>query len=195
PEEVDFDPPPPPACHRKPNLAKYFCDCSRPEGLFRPSPPDLLGTGVAVTPCCERTERAGQAAIRAMSRCRRPGSSGERQFMQQEERGRGDPMGPRDWLRILPSEAVASSARRGWAGIVAARYRAARPAEFIPPALTHHRLVLFIRPPEELDLRYDGVKRHVPPPAGAVSLVPAGIPSPRRVRGSSGFLLIYHEPP
>jgi AraC family transcriptional regulator len=43
-------------------------------------------------------------------------------------------------------------------------------------------LVLFTRPPEELALMYEGVKRHVPPSAGAIALVPAG--SPHRVRSS-----------
>src|SRR5262245_22598628 len=97
--------------------------------------------------------------------------------MRQEEPGRVRPIAPLDWLKILPSEPVASSERLGWVGLQAARYRAARAAEFSPPALTHHRLVLFIRPPEELDLRYEGVKRHVPPPAGTISIVPAGSPS------------------
>src|SRR5262249_7479540 len=63
------------------------------------------------------------------------------------------------------------------------------------PALTHHWLVLFVRPPQELDLRYEGVKRHVPPPAGAISLLPAG--SPHSVRLSGGYkdhLHVYLEP-
>jgi hypothetical protein len=37
-------------------------------------------------------------------------------------------------------------------------------------------------PPEELDLMYEGMKRHVPPPAGAIALVPVG--SPHRVHSS-----------
>jgi hypothetical protein len=53
----------------------------------------------------------------------------------------------------------------------AERYRATPAAEFNMPALTHHWLALFVRPPQELDLRYEGVKRHVPPPAGAISLL------------------------
>jgi AraC family transcriptional regulator len=60
--------------------------------------------------------------------------------------------------------------------------------------MTHHRLVLFSRPPEELDLVYEGVKRHVPPPAGAISLVPAGTPSRGRWSGRVDMLHIYLEP-
>jgi AraC family transcriptional regulator len=62
------------------------------------------------------------------------------------------------------------------------------------PALTHHTLVLATRPPEELDLMYEGVKRHVPPPAGSIMLVPAGCPSRWRWRGRKDSLHVYLEP-
>jgi AraC family transcriptional regulator len=84
--------------------------------------------------------------------------------------------------KIAPIEDAAASDRLGWVGLAAARYCEAPAFEFTAPAITHHRLVLFTRPPEELDLMYEGVKRHVPPPAGAITLVPAG--SPHRVRSS-----------
>jgi AraC family transcriptional regulator len=80
----------------------------------------------------------------------------------------------------------------------AARYRAAPAsapaAELIPPALSHDRLVLFARPPKELDLRYDGVKRHVPPAPGSICLVPAGSPALWRWSGSFDWLVIVLEP-
>src|SRR5262245_40356740 len=114
--------------------------------------------------------------------------------MRQEESGRGDPIRPLDWLKVIPFQAVAVSDRLGWVGLEAARYRASTAWEYAAPALTHHRLVLVTRPPQELDLRFEGVKRHVPPPAGAIILVPAGIRG--RVRWSGGFdwLHIYLEP-
>jgi len=94
--------------------------------------------------------------------------------MRQHMPGRGEPIGPLDWLKHVPFEADAASSRLGWAGLAAVRYRAAPASELNPPAMTHHRFILFARPPEELDLLYDGVKRHVPPPAGSIVLVPAG---------------------
>jgi AraC family transcriptional regulator len=97
--------------------------------------------------------------------------------------------------KITPFQAAATSDRLGWVGLEAERYCATPAAEFSVPALTHHWLVLFVRPPQELDLRYEGVKRHVPPPAGAISLLPAG--SPHSVRLSGGFkdhLHVYLEP-
>src|SRR5262249_21503723 len=117
----------------------------------------------------------------------RTGLVRETQVMQQQQPGRGAPIGPLDWLKIVPFQPVASSDRLGWGGREAARYGEAA-SELTPPAITHHRLVLFARPPKEMDLLYDGVKRHVPPPASAISLVPAGTPSRWRCRGSFDFL-------
>src|SRR5215813_10726837 len=114
--------------------------------------------------------------------------------MSQDEPGRDDPLGPLDWLKILPHETTASSDRLGWVGMEAARCRAAPAFEFDLPALTHHRLFLFTRPPDELDLRYDGVKRNVPPPAGSISLMPAGNPARVRSSGCKDELHIFLEP-
>jgi hypothetical protein len=42
----------------------------------------------------------------------------ETQVMRQEEPGRGDPIGPLDWRKILPFEPAASSDRLRWVGLV-----------------------------------------------------------------------------
>jgi AraC family transcriptional regulator len=99
-----------------------------------------------------------------------------------------------EWIKIVPFQAAASSERLGWVGLEAARFRAPPASELNPPAFTHHRLVLFARPAEQLDLLYEGVKRHVPPPAGSISLVPAGSPVQWRWSGRSDSLHIYLEP-
>src|SRR5215831_12279570 len=114
--------------------------------------------------------------------------------MQHENPGVDDPLGPLDWRKVIPFQAVAASDRLGWVGLEAARYRASPAWEYNAPALTHHRLVLVTRPPQEIELRFEGVKRHVPPPAGAIILVPANTPG--RVGWSGGFewLHIYLEP-
>jgi|SRR5271165_314376 len=119
----------------------------------------------------------------------------ETQVMRKEEPGLAGPLGPLAALRkIIPFEAAAASDRLGWVGLEAARYRAAPASELNPPALTYQRLVLFSRPPEELDLLYEGVKRHVPPPAGSISVVPAGSPALWRWSGSFDWLHIFLEP-
>jgi AraC family transcriptional regulator len=104
------------------------------------------------------------------------------------------PIGPQDWLKIVPCEPAASSGRLGWAGLEAARFRTLPAHELNQPALTHHMLVLFARPPEELEVRYEGVKRHVPPPAGAVSVLPAGSPAWVRWSGLQEQLHVHLEP-
>jgi AraC family transcriptional regulator len=114
--------------------------------------------------------------------------------MPQEHPRGSDLIGPRDWRKITPFEPDASSDRLGWVGVEAQRYRAAPASELEHPGITHHRLVLFLRPPDELDLRYDGVKRHVPPPAGAISVIPAGSPAKWHWRGCPDSLHIYLEP-
>src|SRR5262249_4065384 len=58
-------------------------------------------------------------------------------------------------------------------------------------ALTYHRLVFVARPPDELNLRYEGVKRHSPPPAGSIMLVPAGSPAWVRSSGHKDELHIF----
>jgi AraC family transcriptional regulator len=114
--------------------------------------------------------------------------------MRQQEPGHGDLIGPHDWLKTLPFELAASSHGLGWAGLVAARNRATSASELDAPPLTHHRLVLVTRPPEELHLLYDGVKRHVPPPAGSIMLVPAGSPALWRWSGSLHSVHVFLEP-
>jgi AraC family transcriptional regulator len=114
--------------------------------------------------------------------------------MRPEELGHSDSIGPLDWLRLLPYEAAASSDRLAWVGLEAAHCLAASAAELDRPPLTHHTLVLFSRPPDELEMRYDDVKRHRPPPAGTVSLVPAGRPHWVRASGRREQLFIFLEP-
>src|SRR5262249_25354811 len=101
---------------------------------------------------------------------------------------------PLDFLRLLPHETAASSDRLRWVGLQAARCREAPAFELNLSALTHHRLFLFTRPPEELDLRYEGVKRQTPPAAGSVSLLPADSPAWVRSSGCKDELHLFLEP-
>src|SRR5262249_13522272 len=104
---------------------------------------------------------------------------------------RGDPIWPLDWRKVLPFRTDASSDRLGWVSMQAARCRAEPAFERSVPALTYHRLVLVARPPDELDLRYDGVNPQNPPPAGSITLVPAGGPVWARSSGHKDELHIF----
>jgi AraC family transcriptional regulator len=114
--------------------------------------------------------------------------------MRQEEPGPGGPLGPIELRKAVPFEPCAASDPLGWVGVEAARYREAPASEIDLSPLTHHALVLITRPPEELDLSYEGVKRHVPPPAGAISLIPAGSPARWHWCGPKDSLHVYLEP-
>jgi AraC family transcriptional regulator len=96
--------------------------------------------------------------------------------------------------QLVPFEPCAVSDELGWVGLEAARYCGAPASEIDLSPLTHHAIVLITRPPEELDLRYDGVQRHTPPPAGSIIVVPAGIPARWRWGGRKDSLHIYLEP-
>src|SRR5258708_136606 len=110
--------------------------------------------------------------------------------MRQEKPGLDGSFAPADWRKMAPLEAAAKSDRLGWVGLEAACYHAPG-TEIHIPAITHHTLVLVTRPPKELDLRFEGVKRHVPPPARAICVVPAGTPAQWRWSGRKDSLHIY----
>src|SRR5262249_62091836 len=55
-------------------------------------------------------------------------------------------------------------------------------------------LVLCARPREERHMKYEGLKRHPPPPAGSIMLVPAGSPGLWRCSGRRDLLFVYLEP-
>jgi len=104
------------------------------------------------------------------------------------------PLTPQEYGRLARLQPAAASARLGWSGLETLLFNDMPDAEIERPPLTHHELVLFNRPPLELNIRYEGVKRHVPPPAGSIMLVPAGTPSRRQWRGHMGSLLVFLEP-
>jgi AraC family transcriptional regulator len=114
--------------------------------------------------------------------------------MRQEKPGVRGTLGPHDFRKAYAIKASRASEGLGWVGLEAARFSELAASELNQPGITHHGLVLFARPPEELDLRYEGVKRHVPPPAGAISVVPAGSPVQERWSGRNNSLHIYLEP-
>src|SRR5262245_27701975 len=114
--------------------------------------------------------------------------------MQRESAESGCLLGPLEYHPLVPVEPAAASQGLGWTGLEAARLCDLTDAEFVRPALSHHALILFTEPPDELDLRYEDVKRHRPPPLGSVSVVQAGIPTHWRWRGTKSSLQVYLQP-
>src|SRR5262245_66051834 len=107
--------------------------------------------------------------------------------MQRESLESGRLLGPLENHELIPVGPTVLSQGLGWTGLEATRFSDWGDADFERPALTHHSLVLITKPPDELDLRYEDVKRHRPPRLGFVSAVPAGCPAHwcwRRSKGS-----------
>jgi AraC family transcriptional regulator len=104
----------------------------------------------------------------------------------------------KDAIESLPSVAPlipnAVSDELGWMGLQAVRYRDSISNEFSAPPISQHALFLITRPPEEMNLRYEGVNREIPPLAGSVAVMPAGSAALWRWRGSKDSLHIYLEP-
>ena len=115
--------------------------------------------------------------------------------MRQENPGTRGAFAPVDFRNVCPiAKASRASGVLVWGGLEAARFDGVIDFECAYPPMTHHRLGLLIRPPEELDLRYDGVRRHVPPPAGSIYVVPAGSPAQVRSRRWKDSLHVFLEP-
>jgi AraC family transcriptional regulator len=114
--------------------------------------------------------------------------------MQLKEPGRGGPLGPRERAKFVSFAPSAASDWRGSVGMLAAHYRDAPATEVEVPPSTHHSLVLVHRPSEECEVRYEGVKRCVPPPAGSILVIPAGIPVRWRWTGRNDSLHVSLEP-
>ena len=115
-------------------------------------------------------------------------------MMQREVPDLSGPLDPSDWRTLVPLESAAASDGLGWVGLEAIRFRALPTSEINVTALTHHTLVLITRPPDELDMLYEGVKRHVPPPSGSIFVVPAGSPIRWRWSGPKDSLHIHLDP-
>jgi AraC family transcriptional regulator len=97
--------------------------------------------------------------------------------------------------KIVPFAPVATSYGMGWKGLQSVRFRNSPISEFsaaYKPGT--HVLFLYVRPPEKMDVRYEEVKRDMPPPAGSISVVPAGSSVLCSQQGSVDSLLIYLEP-
>jgi AraC family transcriptional regulator len=99
--------------------------------------------------------------------------------------------------KLYPFAPSATSSGMGWEALQALRWRkvpASGEVSYFP--MSQHKLVLMIRPPEKMDLRYEGVKLDRPVPAGSILVMPAGSSREIRWQGSIDIesLDIYLDP-
>jgi len=97
--------------------------------------------------------------------------------------------------QLIPFAPSATSSEMGWEALQAVRWRknhASGECSFFPMSL--HKLVLLIRPPEKMNLRYEGGKLDRPPPAGSILVMPAGTSRMMLWQGGVDSLDIYLDP-
>jgi AraC family transcriptional regulator len=94
----------------------------------------------------------------------------------------------------LEERILATSYGMGWKGLQAVREENPGGEFGRVGTASAHVLGLCVRPPEKMDVRYDGVKRDMPYPAGSISVVPAGSSVLSRWQGSRDSLFVFLEP-
>ena len=98
-------------------------------------------------------------------------------------------------LGDVPFAPCATSYGMGWKGLQAVHYcKSPNRAFFSTGTALAHVLVLTIRPPEKMELEYEGVRHHRPPPAGSIYVMPAGCNMLLRWQGSIDSIVIFLEP-
>ena len=97
--------------------------------------------------------------------------------------------------KVVPFAPFATSFRMGWKGLQAVRYReSSADHEISTFSVSSHVLSLGFRRPEKLNLRYGGINRDNPPPAGSIAVVPGGSSVLWRRQGSMDVLFVCLEP-
>jgi AraC family transcriptional regulator len=105
------------------------------------------------------------------------------------------PLDLNDYYSALREKSFATSYGMGWKGLQAVRLESHGVESCAVITRSTHVLGLSIRPSEKMELRYEGVKRDLPLPAGLISVVPAGSSVLSRWQGRSrDCLYIYLEP-
>jgi AraC family transcriptional regulator len=96
--------------------------------------------------------------------------------------------------KTVPFALCATSYGMGWKGLQAARMESPVSGFSGSGTPKTHVLGLILRPPEKMNLQYEGVKRDRPPSAGSIVVVPAGSSVLVRWQGSIDELHVYLEP-
>jgi AraC family transcriptional regulator len=98
---------------------------------------------------------------------------------------------PRNLHPMVPD---ATSHNLGWVGLQAVRYRNNAANELHWPPLSQHMLILMTKSPAKMRLRHGGGKRDIPPPAGAIAVIPVGSEAEVCWQGTADCLHIYLDP-
>jgi AraC family transcriptional regulator len=101
---------------------------------------------------------------------------------------------PGDRLQVLPVEPTAISNASGSSAIRVEHFRDTPDFELELPGQTHHLVAMYLRPPEEMGLRTEGLDWHGLPQPGSVLILPAGHPRRAFWRGSTESVHVHIDP-
>jgi hypothetical protein len=87
----------------------------------------------------------------------------------------------------------ATNRNLGSSEVQAIHYRNIGSDEIRIGALPQHSIILFTKPPLEMNVRCEGVKRNAPPPVGSIALVPVGAVADVSWRGNKDCLQVSLE--
>jgi len=114
--------------------------------------------------------------------------------MQPRSRGGSGLISPDDRLHVLPNSPIATSVPMGWSGLRAEHFRDTPDFELDLPGQTHHLLSLYLRPPQEMGLRTEGLDWHGGPPPGSILILPAGHSRRAFWRGPGESVHVHLDP-
>jgi AraC family transcriptional regulator len=95
---------------------------------------------------------------------------------------------------LSPGGPDTSERNLGSFGLQVSHHRALETDEIRIGAESQHVIVLFTKPPNEMNVRCPGVNRNSPPPLGSIALVPAGAVADVSWRGTKDCLQVYIDP-
>jgi AraC family transcriptional regulator len=93
-----------------------------------------------------------------------------------------------------PDRPEASGRILGSFGLQVSHHRALETDEIRIDPKSQHVIVLFTKPPNEMNIRCPGLNRKSPPPLGSIALVPAGAVADISWQGPKDCLQVYVEP-
>jgi AraC family transcriptional regulator len=101
---------------------------------------------------------------------------------------------PDDRLDALPVPPTATSGPMGWPSLRVEHFRDTPDFELDLPGQTHHLLALYLRPPEEMGIRSEGLDWQGTPPPNSVLILPAGHPRQAFWRGPTESVHVHLDP-
>ena len=104
-----------------------------------------------------------------------------------------------EYSPIIPASLLslgveATSQNLGWPGLQAVRYRNLASNEIEIPSLSQHLLILHTKPAPVMNLRYQDVKREIPPSVGSITVIPPGSVTDCCWRGTKDGFNIHLDP-